>query len=461
MKRSASTQLIVVSMIAAVSPPALASVELSETDTYLLGLTEQLFPGKAAPEYLELREDWSKGMQEALRLTRTNKREYGACLALNTDLDFSVTEYAEGEEKRVNLSQKLRDCGGLTAGGFHTHPLLGPDEVDQMAIHSDTDFMNFLGDKYSASFVARSGRKGQDNLCVLVKGDFHFENLTVLKANYHVELLKAFVSPSIKASDAGITGLANAAAKFDANLYCGVIGSRLRRIDPRAVEYDPGMLYLAAKATMLTIKSNTPGSMPDIDFPFTPQKDPAFVSFLRGVLSKGFNEGFNKESADKGYVRMLNLTGNFLENSAFGASGFVFPDPRHGLVSKQFEYRCVKQDSAVTCAVTKAGTSSQGKVRMIASYDGDSWTRVKEAGADHYIGETHYTDGTVVTGTWAIRNGKEGFNGKGELKDRNTLISGNMTGSEFRGEVRVEKPDGTWRGRFNPDGTFETLERLR
>ncbi|MNU11490.1 hypothetical protein D3C72_2593940 [compost metagenome] len=57
MKRSASTQLIVVSMIAAVSPPALASVELSETDTYLLGLTEQLFPGKAAPEYLELRED--------------------------------------------------------------------------------------------------------------------------------------------------------------------------------------------------------------------------------------------------------------------------------------------------------------------------------------------------------------------------------------------------------------------
>lgn len=440
-----------------------AAITLSDTESYITGVGESLQIKKPAPEYLELPKDWDEGFRKAAQMTDRDHREYAACLMLSQSLQFEMTPLIQGEKQSVESGAVMENCDGMIVGTIHTHiKIEAPNASFYFPVPSDKDFAHFLVSS-NPSAVVVSG----DSICVMVKGRGHLNETASHQIDYGTRVFQAHLDSSIKTPMASYYGLAQEAEALGTNLYCGTIGGKLPRILPRKLKPADGAFLLAAKAFLIALNRTPGSSIPKPTFTFTPERDAAFLVYLKTAMDARVLARVIQKSNETLYEAVLLHTPENVEDIGFGPVGFTYPDDRLHENTIQFACATKKNGADYLCSLYEVKGTNQASPenRMIAQYDSETNTslNVEKVGNDRYRATVNVAHGrTIQSAPWKYVNGMWALNGSGRYTTKDWTIEGTFTQGEMVGPCLLTKTNGeVYRMVFKADGTSEVTERLK
>jgi hypothetical protein len=239
---------------------------------------------------------------------------------------LSLGKKQTGEESSVGTI-----CVGTTLGAIHTHP--------QKLIQGSTEL---LSDGDTANLVLggnpMAGVVSGHNMCVaLSRQDPPADSAAVIRASFGAEIMMSSTGGPVAGHMP--KGLARLIGHYGGALYCGPIGPTLPRI-PASTDSDPGnTLLLEAKAWVMAMKLVRQTDWPALDFPFTPSADPAFLRYLRHVLSAPSLQALNQWQLNHGdsaaLLRLVAVDAG-AASDALWSNGFMMPDPRRPLAAPPY-----------------------------------------------------------------------------------------------------------------------------
>lgn len=443
--------------------PAFGGLALTESEAYLTGLGESLKLKKGPPTSLELPKSWDEGFHLAARLTERDQREYVACLMLSPDLRFEMTPLIKGDKLSAESGSSLAKCNGLVIGTVHTHvKFVAPPTAFFFPVPSDKDFAHFLVNDSPAAVVV-SGNE----ICVMVKGHAHFDESATHQVSYGLRVFQAHLDPSIKFPMGSYYGLAQEAAGRGTGLYCGEIGAKLNRIMPRKLKPADGPFILAAKGYLIA-RARAPGhELPKPTFSFTPERDKAFLDYLKKNLQIDARSGQLKVSGEKLYEAVLLSRPIEVESIGFGPIGFAYPDER--LNANTIQLGCDPKNNGedYQCSLYEVRRDDPDPAAnaLIAQYASESKASVtvEQLGNRQYRATlTSGQGGAVLVGPWTNKNGNWSLNGKGKYLTSAWSIEGTFVDGDMLGPCVLTKPNGeVYRLLFSEDGSSKIIERVK
>jgi hypothetical protein len=170
-------------------------------------------------------------------------------------------------------------CDGETVAMVHSHP-------SESAAPSDNDFYHFL----SKPRVKASFSMFDDEVCGLVKTSDSSMNQTdrakslvsVAFESWDLSLLRKGVDTDYEMTVRSLTPVAATVAHaMGLGFYCGKIGHPLKLVPPMELQMNDPIFIVLAKGAVVALSYAFPDQIEPADFPYTPEIDMVFSSYLR------------------------------------------------------------------------------------------------------------------------------------------------------------------------------------
>lgn len=185
----------------------------------------------------------------------------------------------EGGSTGIPIELSGVPCDGETLAFVHSHPANG-------AAPSDSDFYHFLSHpRLKASFSIFGGE-----VCGIIDTSEATQNDTapakslwgaVFEA-WELSVLRRGVEPPPEMRNRQFTAVAATVAHtIGAGLYCGSMGHPLKLHPPMKWQKNDPLFFVLAKGAVVALSHAYPDDVESADFPYTPEIDTVFSSYLR------------------------------------------------------------------------------------------------------------------------------------------------------------------------------------
>lgn len=392
-------------------------------------------------------------------------------------MKFVVGKLQNGDENSVLIRSEGLECEGETVGAVHTHPGTGMSHV-----FSSQDFRSFVYHKdWISSAALNSGR-----MCMGIKTKDTQGKIGSNAAATSVAMnFSAFFDNKVRSTNRGISSGGNyhsiepeslpgvmsaTASRLGVGVYCGLIGERLKLINPLPSNPDERLFILMAKYALVAAKWSNPEKYKfNLEFALSSSLDDDFRNILKRALDGRPSSTLRPLEL---FSEMVNSVAEDMEIASNGSKATWRKPPSDDFEMLRYTFGCLlsdrgvskficgawestlsKKDLASSLAVPVASWDPDSDLFRVIDFEGDRFYLIEESKTHRFRGEAKRSGDRYIA------------NGKGQLlkKDENLRIDGDWREGKFaEGEAihHYLKSGEVWKVIYNGNGTFSRVQRI-